>query len=180
MSDGPTIPEPGRGASPFWTFSLKFYGGPGVPPACLTLQDGAGADVNVVLFCLFLASRGRRLGGGDIAAFEAEVADWRQSAVVPLRHVRRFLKEPPEAFGDPAVAALRDRIKAVELEAERLQQEALYGLRPVSQWGAADAASRATALHNLTSCEQRIGKTFDPAAVEVLLDQFEARLAVPT
>jgi len=32
--------------SSFWTFSLSVYGQPGVPAACLTLQDEGGADVN--------------------------------------------------------------------------------------------------------------------------------------
>jgi uncharacterized protein (TIGR02444 family) len=37
---------------PFWRFSLDLYGRPGVAPACLALQDEAGADVNLVLYLL--------------------------------------------------------------------------------------------------------------------------------
>ena len=32
--------------SPFWLFSLRFYAQEGIAPACLTLQDEAGVDVN--------------------------------------------------------------------------------------------------------------------------------------
>ncbi len=179
MADGPKIPEAAQDASPFWTFSLKLYGGKPVPPACLTLQDGAGVDVNVMLFAMYLALSGRRISIGDMAVIEAAVEDWRLSAVVPLRHVRRFLKEPPEAFAHGASAALRDRIKAVELEAERLQQEALYALRPLSQWGDGDAPSRVTAAHNIGAYEHLIGKSFDRQAVSALLDEFEARFVRP-
>jgi len=33
-----------------WRFVLPFYGRAGVSPACLTLQDKIGVDVNIVLF----------------------------------------------------------------------------------------------------------------------------------
>ena len=49
-------------------------------------------------------------------------------AVVPLRNVRRALKSPPPVMAPQAAEGFRTRIKAVELEAERLQQEAMYGL----------------------------------------------------
>ena len=41
-----------RQASPFWTFSLKIYGKPGVPPACLTIQDGSGVAVGRALIAV--------------------------------------------------------------------------------------------------------------------------------
>ena len=34
--------------SPFWRFSVKFYGEPGVAQACIDLQDQVGVDVNVL------------------------------------------------------------------------------------------------------------------------------------
>ena len=57
---------PERAVSPFWTFSLRIYGQPGVPPACLTLQDEHGVDVNVLLFALYAASCGRQLASYSI------------------------------------------------------------------------------------------------------------------
>ncbi|NDA45874.1 MAG: TIGR02444 family protein [Alphaproteobacteria bacterium] len=129
--------EPMANHSPFWTFSLETYRHSGVPVACVNLQDRCGVDVNILLFCLFLAHSGRALNVADVAQMDAALRDWRQLGVVKLREVRRFLKQPPEAFQSPQVEALRDRVKAVELEAERLQQEALFALRPLQAWGVA-------------------------------------------
>lgn len=49
--------------NPFWNFSLDHYKQEGVQAACLHLQDSFGADVNLVLYCLWLARQGWRLGG---------------------------------------------------------------------------------------------------------------------
>jgi uncharacterized protein (TIGR02444 family) len=115
-------------ASAFWNFSLAFYARPGVADACLELQESCGADVNVVLFLLYLARRGRRLSPDDVERIEAWAAPWRQAVVMPLRGVRRILKTPLGAFGPEATAALRAEVKRIELAAERVQQETLERL----------------------------------------------------
>ena len=48
-------------AEAFWAFSLQFYGREHVPSMCVAMQDGHGADVEMVLFALWCATRGRRL-----------------------------------------------------------------------------------------------------------------------
>src|SRR5687767_5117442 len=124
MSDAGPLSQ----GSPFWRFSLQFYRLPKVADACIALQEEAGADVNLMLFLLWHARQRRRLSKADVAALEAKIAAWRDATVIPLRSVRRALKSPP-ALVDPSTAeAFRNRIKAVELEAERLQQEAMFAL----------------------------------------------------
>src|SRR5260221_1586410 len=114
--------------SPFWRFSIKFYGMPGVAAACIELQDQAKVDVNVLFFLLWNATQGRALNAAEVAKVEGTIGPWREMTVVPIRNVRRALKSPPAVMTPEAAEGLRTRIKAVELEAERLQQEALYGL----------------------------------------------------
>ena len=77
--------QPGHRAddSPFWRFSLQFYALPGVAPACLVLQDKGGADVNLLLFLLFLAETGRQVTRDDVARLDAHVKTWREGTVVP-------------------------------------------------------------------------------------------------
>lgn len=114
--------------SPFWRFSLRFYRKPGVAEACIALQDGCGVDVNVMLFLLWLATSRRRVPSEMVRALCDAAAQWRNDVVAPLRTIRRRLKDGSALVERGAAEAFRTRIKAVELESERLQQEALFAL----------------------------------------------------
>jgi uncharacterized protein (TIGR02444 family) len=107
---------------PHWQFALDFYGRPGVSAACLLLQDEADVDVVELIFALFmLARRGRLLDHAALNRAAAHVADWRRRAVLPLRAIRRALKE--DVAGLPAIQkeALRNRVKSAELLSEQLE-----------------------------------------------------------
>ncbi|MDH3475008.1 MAG: TIGR02444 family protein [Rhodospirillales bacterium] len=107
--------------NPFWDFSLAIYERPGVPEACLGLQDRHGLDVNLLLFCCWAGSRGRALAAGDMARLVEAAGPWHDEVVRPLRAARRWLKGQTAAPAEPT-EALREAIKAQELEAERLAQ----------------------------------------------------------
>ena len=120
-----TAAEPNSRDSAFWRFSLGFYAIPDVAPACLALQDEANVDVNLMLFLLFLADQGRAVTRDDVARLDASIAPWRAEIVEPLRALRRRLKT---GVGDvpPATSeTLRNMVKKVELESERLEQARL-------------------------------------------------------
>ena len=157
--------------SPFWRFSLRIYRQDGFAPACLALQDGHGVDVNVMLFGLWLASQGRMVSQRDFDAIESAVGGWREGAVINLRAARRFLRQPPAGFDMQGAEALRSRVKAVELEAERLQQEALYALRSPEGWGSPGEPHEA-ARCNLVAYAGSLGAVFESGAVEALLAGF--------
>jgi len=171
MSDQQDSGDPKKTASPFWRFSLRIYGTPGVPAACLTLQDGSGVDVNVLLFGLFAASQGRQLATADVKAIAAAIDPWRLNAVVPLRGVRRFLKDTPAGFEAQDIPALRQRVKMMELEAEQLQQEVLYSSWPMEALGAPAPALEA-AQANVEAYAAALGAQFDSGAVDCLLAAF--------
>jgi uncharacterized protein (TIGR02444 family) len=157
--------------SPFWHFSLALYGRPDVPEACLRLQDECRADVNVMLYLLFLARSGRRIDTPDIARIEALASTWRDEIVRPLRAVRRSLKSPPEHFRDDATQALRTAVKRIELEAERLQQRALERHLPAHVLGT-PAPAPDCAAHNLQAYAKRLGG-FPDEPVAVLLRRLD-------
>ncbi|MGB3745517.1 MAG: TIGR02444 family protein, partial [Xanthobacteraceae bacterium] len=108
--------------TPFWRFSLHFYRQAGVAEACIALQDECGVDVNLLLFLLWLAAGRRQLSAANVKELDAAVRDWRQLTIVPIRDVRRKLKGVATPIEANKQEAFRTRIKAIELEAERLQQ----------------------------------------------------------
>ena len=163
--------------SPFWRFSLALYRQEGVPAACIALQDQSGVDVNVMLYGLWLAAQGRALSASDMAAIDAAVGSWRADVVVPLRGVRRVLKNPVTVFDTPETQALRDRIKSLELESERLQQQALHGLKPPQDWGSANSGLIAAASLNLQAYAHALGAVFDDGAQSAMLAGLQALAA---
>jgi len=157
--------------SPFWRFSVKFYAVPGVAPACIELQDKAKVDVNVLFFLLWNATQGRALNATEVAEIERAIGPWREMAVVPIRNVRRALKAPPAALTADAAEGFRTRIKAVELEAERLQQEALFDLAQSSRLGRPSGSSVDAARDSVSSYQDVIGP-FPPGPLAAVLSAF--------
>jgi uncharacterized protein (TIGR02444 family) len=157
--------------SPFWQFSIKFYAVPGVAPACIALQDEAGVDVNLLFFLLWNATLGRTLSESDVKELDRMIGEWRNTAVIPLRNLRRALKSPPAMLTPDVAEAFRNRIKAVELEAERLQQEAMYALAQSGRFGKATLAPVAAARANVAAY-QTILSPLPPEALAVVLAAF--------
>jgi len=154
--------------SPFWRFSLRFYRRPGVADACIALQDGCGVDVNLLLFFLWLAVARRTVPPALAKAVCAKAAPWRDDVVAPLRALRRRLKDGSSLVERGAAELFRTRIKAVELESERLQQESMFAL--AAGLATEDAATvEAAARANVAAYEQALAYTFMPDAVNVLL-----------
>jgi uncharacterized protein (TIGR02444 family) len=110
-------------ASDFWGFALALYNR--FPEVWNDLQDRDGRDVNLALLCVWAGmARGLELDIEDLVTLEAALEPWRGQVVEPLRRVRRFLK------GDSLAAPLRERVKAAELDAERVGQRLLLAALP--------------------------------------------------
>jgi uncharacterized protein (TIGR02444 family) len=157
--------------SPFWQFSVKFYAEPGVADACIALQDKAKVDVNILFFLLWNATQQRALNAAEVTEVEHTIGPWREMAVVPIRNVRRALKSPPGAIAPDTAEGFRIRIKAAELEAERLQQEALYALAQTGTLGR-PAASAAQAAQDSVSSYQGVIGPFPPEPLATVLSAF--------
>jgi uncharacterized protein (TIGR02444 family) len=109
------------GNNPLWDYSLATYRLDEVAQCCLTLQDGFGVDVNLLLYAAWLAHLERRLSSAHLTELDALVADWREDVVKPVRALRRQLT------GNTRAQGIRDEIKVLELRAEQAQQDMMYG-----------------------------------------------------
>jgi uncharacterized protein (TIGR02444 family) len=157
--------------SAFWRFSLRFYALPDVAPACLALQDEANVDVNLMLFLLFLAENGRAINRDDVARLDASIATWRTEVVEPLRALRRRLKSGIGEIPAATSEGLRNMVKKIELEAERLEQGRLENT--ASALGNPSPRNEA-ARANLAAYEVFLGRLPD-APKAIILKAFSAQ-----
>jgi uncharacterized protein (TIGR02444 family) len=164
-----TDPQPHPQGSPFWRFSLGFYRVAGVADACIRLQDEAGVDVNLLFYLLWHAALERSLSRAEVAAIEQRIAPWRDAVVVPLRAIRRAIKIPPPVIEAGIAEAYRTKVKGIELEAERLQQEALYDLAQASRFGEPAPSPEDAARANIAAYQAILARPFpDEAAAAVM------------
>ena len=104
------------------TFAIRVYSAPEVSSACLALQDEAGVDVPLLLFCGWYALQAGEMDDQIFSSAKAIAQELGEHLVYPLRKTRRWMKDRRE---DQPWIALREAIKASELEAELLLLEQL-------------------------------------------------------
>ncbi|MEY8838614.1 MAG: TIGR02444 family protein [Caldilineaceae bacterium] len=131
--------------NPAWAFALDFYRRPGVAEACLTLQDQLNADIVELVVVLYAWSQlGMSLSETQAGDLRRKMQGWRETTVLPLRHIRRAMKPPRSDMPHETKEFLRDQVKRAELLAEQMQ----------IAWANAWIAREKTATH-----------TFDPSPV---------------
>ena len=162
-------------ASPFWRFSLGFYRVPGVAEACIRLQDEAGVDVNLLFYLLWLATSEQSLTRAEVEATERQIAPWREQVVKPLRSIRRAIKAPPVAIDAAAAEVFRTQVKGLELEAERLQQEALYVYAQSGRCGAPASSPEAAARANIAAYQAILPQPWPQDALAAVMTAFANR-----
>ena len=103
----------------FWDFSLALYASESVAQQCLALQDDWDADVNLLLYGIWLAHHGIGWSDDAVKTLQAEFDPWRKITIVPLRTVRRRLRFQTKR-------RYYNFLKDLELRAERRQQDRLW------------------------------------------------------
>jgi uncharacterized protein (TIGR02444 family) len=154
-------------STPIWDFVLNYYGRKGVSEALIGLQDSHGIDVNMLLFLMWMAAQKKSVAAGDIKLVSDASHPWQRSVVVPIRGVRRLLKDNAPLVAPDAAAAFRKKVQAIELEGEQLQLNAMAALAakltPASARSAEDAARQ-----SIKAFEGVTATPFPPPAVDTL------------
>lgn len=158
-------------APAIWDFVLGYYKQQGVSDSAIMLQDSVGIDVNMILFLMWLSAQKRTLSAADVKAVGDKSIGWQHSVVVPIRAIRRLLKENAPLVEQEAALAYRKKVQALEIEGEQLQLQAM-GAMPLKT---SDAASpEAAAQANLAAFQSAVGKTFPQAAVDGFVKALKA------
>ncbi|WP_339527760.1 TIGR02444 family protein [Pseudomonas mucidolens] len=142
-----------------WSFALSTYARPGVEDSCLRLQ-AQGADVCLLLCGLWLEQRRVAPDAVRVQALKQIARPWQAQVIEPLRRLRKQWRAT--AQHDVELGELRERLKTLELDAERQllarlhaqaltwPAEAMAGHEPWLEGLAADAANLdRDALHQL-------------------------------
>jgi uncharacterized protein (TIGR02444 family) len=135
-----------------WDFACRLYSQSAVQTACLRLQDQYQMNISLLLFCCW---SGRYYG--DVSAKRLQQAvyftdQWSAASTLTLRRLRQTMKagfNPVWPLSHSEWDVLREQVKAVELESERLLLQGLQQLvidcPPVQ-------GSLQAVMHNIKSC----------------------------
>ena len=140
-------------AAGFWDFSLRFYAQPAVRKACLEAQDRHGLRVNLLLLACYLAQEHVSLDAADWQSVATATEAWYDGIVQPLRASRRALLPGP----------FRERVKALELEAEQEEQQYL--------WAALDGLARQPEPTVVAAAEASLQALWEQASPEPLMPE---------
>lgn len=117
-----------------WAFALAIYARPGVAEACLALQNELGVDVMLLLMATSAAIKHRTvLTADEINALDATCRPWREQIVQRLRAIRTELKTGPAPAPGSVTEPFRSQVKALELEAEKIENQLLAECLPLRQ-----------------------------------------------
>ncbi|QND16429.1 TIGR02444 family protein [Rhizobium leguminosarum bv. trifolii] len=97
---------------------VRLYGEPGIASLCLEAQTSYAVDVPSLLFFTLADSNGHGADDGEMRRLLERAGEWRSLFVAPLRHLRLTLRQGRR---NTAEIEFYEKIKAAELEAERLQ-----------------------------------------------------------
>ena len=151
-------------ADDIWAFVLRLYARPGVPAACLDLQDRFDIDVPLLMFACWLGLRGTTLDSELAARARDVITPWHREIVCTLRRVRQRLKTGPAPSPSPATEALRDGVKRVELESERLELTTLAAM--AQDWSTGSMVSVAANLAEMFTA--MTGQRLDPPGLSLI------------
>lgn len=145
-----------------WEFSITLYAEPNIARQLLDLQDEFGVDVNVALYCIWCGTAERVVSKSQVREMIEACNDWQQRCLMPLRAIRRFLKEHTGA------ETLYRQAKECELAAERYQQDLLFRTFPLVDGQVSGQLPAESVRRNLSTYLAVMGFAVSERASEIL------------
>jgi uncharacterized protein (TIGR02444 family) len=125
-----------------WAFSCNLYSQLGVKQSCLALQEECEVGIPLLLCCCWVGRYYPSISTDKLKQAQQLSHAWSAHCIQPLRQIREQMKSTTDELAQQVVKQenwqqLREKVKAVELSAEKYLLEALE-----SELGKADT------LHN--------------------------------
>lgn len=153
-----------------WPAMLRLYADSRIPPLCLSLQEEFDADIPLLLVLVLADLNGITCTPGAFEHFLADAALWRETVVRPLRTVRQALKQ---ICATDEETALREDIKRIELQAEKLHVARLIMVLPADTCGI-------HALADVYLAECRLSPERRAASLSLFHDAWAQQAGAPT
>ena len=113
-----------------WDYATDVWRRPDVEPVCLALQDAYGHSPPLLLWRLWAVDQSRALDVSMIEQAVAAARRWENVVTRPLRAVDQGMKAILPSVSAESRAAIRGKLRALELDAERALLDALEDLAP--------------------------------------------------
>ena len=117
-----TAPAP-HDLETFWDWSLRVYDHEDLAANLIALQDDFALNVNIMLWCCWCSLNFPDLPEILLRGAVDKTATWTNAVTGPIRTARRHVNK-----GMADQGTLREKLKSVELEAERVEQTILEKL----------------------------------------------------
>ena len=106
-----------------WSFATTVYQEKGVAAACLALQSQCETDIPMLFAVAFACGKDKKQLEEDVIKLQRLTRPWQTNVVRALRQIRTQLKNGPHPAPNTKTNELREKVKAVELAAEKIQIE---------------------------------------------------------
>ncbi|GAB1265584.1 TIGR02444 family protein [Aurantivibrio infirmus] len=113
-------------SNPLSKFALALYSSPGVEETSIALQDSLGANVNLLLWCVWLESMSVLLSSEVLNQAEQTIFPLEKNIIAKLRQIRREIKA--RQIDTSKNQRFYQLIKRLELLAEMRVIESLWNL----------------------------------------------------
>ena len=110
--------------SEFWDYSTHIWTLPDVEKACLDLQNNHDINVNILMYCCWVADKNLTLNDDDIQALVDTIQPW-HIIIKPLRESRKMMQQQLIAMPKDVQNQTLNDMQDMELNAEHMSQLAL-------------------------------------------------------
>lgn len=108
----------------FWRFSITAYQNDDVKKMCLSFQNTHELNVNILLFCCWLAFTLEEISQQELLQASHSIMHWHDSVTQSLRKTRLWLKSQPASVA--WIDDFHQQVLMNELASETYQQSLLY------------------------------------------------------